>query len=101
MRLRYDFTHSIPLREHLAHREGVANIDMFERVNVVSALERAIDELSKREREIALALLAPADKTEFAYGHLCGLAQENRNSRSILEHCLNASDPVSERHEER
>jgi hypothetical protein len=80
---------------------GVARIDMFKRSNVSSALECAFDELSKREREIVSALAAPTDKTEFAYGRLCGMYQENQVSRSLLERCLNEGDPVREHREER
>jgi len=74
---------------------GVANIDASKRVDVVSALERAIDELIRLELEIASALLAPTDKTEYAFGHICGSFQATRRCRSILEHCLNAGDPES------
>jgi hypothetical protein len=77
------------------------NIDVLKRTHVTSGIERAIDELRKREREIAQALLAPADKSEFGFGHLCGSAQENSRSVLILEHCLEESDPIRERHDER
>jgi hypothetical protein len=95
---------SIPRVERSSPSSGVVNIDVLKRTNVSSArdaLARALDELRKREHAIAQALLAPADKSEFGFGHLCGSAQENLHSVSILEHCLNESDPVRERHEER
>lgn len=77
--------------------EGVANIDASKRVDVLSPLQRAIDELLKHELELAgTALGRPTDKTEFGYGHVCGMFQAFRTARSILEHCLNAGDPSSE-----
>lgn len=80
---------------------GVAKVDVSKRVDVRSPVVRAIDELLKREREIALALLAPAERDAFEFGRICGLAQENKHSVSILEHCLNEGDPESaERHGE-
>jgi hypothetical protein len=79
---------------------GVVKIDVLKRSNVKSDTECAIDELLKLELEIALAPLAPAEKTEFAYGHHCGSLQTVRRCRSILEHCVNRGDPL-ERHEPR
>lgn len=79
---------------------GVAKIDMFKRVNVPSALDRVIDELAKRKRELVSALAAPTDKTEFGYGRLCGQYQEIVFIESVLDHCLDESDPVRGRHEE-
>jgi hypothetical protein len=76
-------------------------IDVLKHPHVTSAIERAIDELLKRELELARsALLRPTDKTEFGYGRVCGLFQGLQESRSVLEHCLNEGDPA-ERHEER
>lgn len=76
---------------------------MFKRVDVVSPLERAIDELLKRELQLAReALATPTDKSEFGYGRVCGMYQATLEARSILEHCLNEGDPVGrERHDER
>jgi hypothetical protein len=75
---------------------------VLKRSNVTSAIERAIDELLKHELELARTALArPSDKSEFGYGHVCGMFQALQLARSILEHCLNESDPVRERHEER
>lgn len=85
-----------------ARAPGVANIDVSKRANVISVIERAIDELLKHELELARTALArPSDKSEFGYGHVCGMFQALQMARSILEHCLNESDPVRERHEER
>ena len=96
MRRRYDFSSSI--RNPYV---GVAKIDVFKRVDVASPLERAIDELLKRELQLAReALATPADKTEFGYGRVCGMFQAYQHARSILEHCLDEGDPT-ERHEER
>lgn len=81
---------------------GVANIDVLKHSHVTSAIERAIDELKKHELDLAQTALArPPDKTEFGFGHVCGMFQGIQLSRSILEHCLNESDPVRGRHEER
>jgi hypothetical protein len=64
----------------------------------VSALQRAISELIATENRLASEALAkPADKSEFGYGHACGLFQGIRMSRSILECALAESDPKSER----
>jgi hypothetical protein len=80
---------------------GVANIDVLKRSHVTSVIERAIDELLKHELEIARDSLArPSDKSEFGYGHVCGMFQALQLARSILEHCLNEGDPVRERREE-
>ncbi len=80
---------------------GVAKIDASERVDVVSPVERAIDELLKLELDLAgSALGRPTDKSEFGYGHVCGMFQAFRMARSLLEHCLNEGDPARERHGE-
>jgi hypothetical protein len=74
---------------------------VLKRSHVTSAIERAIDELIKHELELARTALArPTDKSEFGYGHVCGMFQAFQMARSILEHCLNEGDPA-ERHEER
>jgi hypothetical protein len=79
---------------------GVVNIDVLKRTHVTSAIDVAIVELEKLEHELMLACLAPADKSEFGWGHHCGSVQIARRCRTILEHCLNESDPVRGRHEE-
>jgi hypothetical protein len=81
---------------------GVAKIDVSKRTNVSSAIERAIDELLKRQAQLARAALSvPAEKSEFGYGRVVGQFQAYEDARSVLEHCLNESDPARERHDER
>ena len=55
--------------------------------------------MREREQQIVLALRAPADKSLFEFGRLCGMCQEHQAIHSILEHCLDESDPTG-RHEE-
>jgi hypothetical protein len=60
----------------------------------VSALDRAIAELLKQEAlHASQSLTRPAGKRAFDYGHSCGLYQGLLIARSILERCLNESDP--------
>lgn len=74
---------------------------MFERVTVVSALDRVLDELKNLEVEIAMtALVRPSDKTEFGYGHACGSVQTVRRCLLLIEHCLNEGQSERTRHEE-
>lgn len=62
----------------------------------MSAVERAIDELIQQELRLASeGLQAPADRSAFGYGHLCGLFQGLRMARSILERCVQERDPKS------
>jgi hypothetical protein len=71
---------------------------VLKRSHVSSAIERAIDELLKRELELARTALArPSDKSEFGFGHVCGMFQALQMARSILEHCLNEGDPAKDR----
>jgi hypothetical protein len=79
---------------------GVANVDACKHVDVISPLERVLDELLKRKFQLASdALGRPADKTEFGYGRVCGMFQAYEDVRSLLEHCLSEGDPESaERH---
>lgn len=91
MRKHYDFSKSV----------GVANIDVYKRSDVLSPLERALDELLRHQARLAReALTTPAEKTEFEYGRVCGSFQTIEIVRSILEHCLDEGDPTRARHEE-
>ena len=75
---------------------------MFKRVDALSPLERAIDELTKLRARLAEESITPADQTLYGYGHSCGMRQAIDMARSILEHCLNEGDPdFSERRDER
>jgi hypothetical protein len=76
----------------------VANLDETKTAEVVSALESAIRELTKAEKDFAdQALSRPAGKSEFDFGHSCGMYQGLKLSRSILEHALEERDPKSRR----
>jgi hypothetical protein len=64
----------------------------------VHAVERAIDELIKTETRFCIeALSTPSDKTEFGYGHACGMFQALKMARSILERCMNEDDVKARR----
>lgn len=73
---------------------GVAQIDVLKRPNVTSdSLERVLlDALQERERQSALAMLAPTDKTEFEFGRQCGICQERQAIRLVIENYFNARD---------
>lgn len=46
------------------------------------------------------ALTVPTEKSEFEYGRVVGRFQTYEEVLSFIEHYLNESDPVPERHEE-
>lgn len=65
----------------------------------MSALERALAELIATETRLATeALASPVDKSEYGYGHSCGMFQAIHLARSILERALADSDPSRDRH---
>jgi len=47
------------------------------------------------------ALSAPAEKTAFEFGRICGMCQERQAIHLIIEHFLDERGPLSGRHEER
>jgi hypothetical protein len=74
---------------------------VLKRLNVASdSIERVLlDALRRRDEETLSAITAPTDKTLFEFARLCGMRQERQAIQLIIEHYLNASDPVG-RHEE-
>jgi uncharacterized protein YfdQ (DUF2303 family) len=71
------------------------------RPNVVSVIDGVLDELLKRQAQMArAALTVPTEKSEFEYGRVVGRFQTYEEVLSFIEHYLNESDPVPERHEE-
>lgn len=66
----------------------------------VQAIERALDELIKAETRLSIeALSTPVDKTEFGFGHACGMFQGIRFARSALERVMNEDDEKQRRRE--
>jgi hypothetical protein len=66
----------------------------------VQPVERALEELIKTETRFCIeALSTPGEKTEFGYGHACGMFQAIRMARSILERVLNEDDVKKRRYE--